>query len=108
MTDKTPKCPKCGHKMLEITSDPIFRKIEYFCPVCKMKKISEDQKHKIIYSSKEKMIMEEIQKHFDPKVSLKTNHQIFNRKSKIKLSYSKYEKNINEQVKKLEEKIRKK
>lgn len=108
MAENSKKCPKCGRNMVEVESDPIFKKTEYICPFCRMLEIAETKRHEQRYLEADKLILEEIKRLFDPRISLKDNHELFNKKSKIKLTLEKYIKIIHNEANKLREKIRKK
>ena len=108
MAENSKKCPKCGRNMVEVESDPIFKKTEYICPFCKMMEIAQAKKHEQKYLATDKLIVEEIKRLFNSKISLKDNHELFNKKSKIKFTFDKYSKIIHKEANKLREKIRKK
>jgi len=107
MSDNLPICPKCGRKMIEVESDPIFKKKEYICTFCKMMDLADLKKREYLYKLTDKIILEEIQKYYDPKYNLKENYNIFKKLSKIKLTFEKYEKIVKNEAQKLKEKISK-
>ena len=103
-----PKCKRCDNEMEEVITDPIFRKIKFYCPFCKMMDDAEAKKYEKIYKNADKIILEEIQRIFDPKLKLMDNHKLFNQYSKITLSYNKYIKIVRREAQRIKENIKKK
>ncbi|MHA1312077.1 MAG: hypothetical protein ACTSQO_14265 [Candidatus Helarchaeota archaeon] len=102
------KCPKCGHDMIEIVSDPIFKQVEYICPFCKILETEKSRQQARKYLSADQIILEEIKRIYTSRLDLEKNWEMFNKYSNFKITFEKYQKIINNEVEKLKEKVRKK
>ncbi|MHA1270436.1 MAG: hypothetical protein ACTSPY_11655 [Candidatus Helarchaeota archaeon] len=104
----TRKCPKCGHTMIEIITDPIFRQVEYICQFCKVLETEKSRQQSKKYKSVDQVILEEIKRIYAPKMDLQQNWEMFNKYSNMKITFEKYSKIINNEVQKMKEKLKKK
>ncbi|MHA1229124.1 MAG: hypothetical protein ACTSRP_02630 [Candidatus Helarchaeota archaeon] len=101
-------CPKCGNEMVKVITDPIFHHTEYVCPYCKVLEVDDGKKLRNKYLSADQIILDEIRRIYTPRLGLQKNWEMFNKYSNIKITYEKFCRLVDENIQKINVKIKKK